>query len=146
LTQAEKKAVTRDELIRAAADVFARRGYHGTSVEEVAEQAGFSHGAVYFNFAGKEGLFLAVFEDYMATRARELADTLAGAPEGLPERARAMAAQWMARFARDPSSFLLHLEFMVHARVRATRGRARADHALARDRPRCLAGWTTLHF
>jgi AcrR family transcriptional regulator len=115
LTQAEKKAATRAELLKTAADVFARRGYHGASIEEVAEQAGYSHGAVYSNFTGKEDLFLAVFEDYMATRAQELADTLAGAPQTLPERARAMAAQWMERLAREPSSFLLHLEFMVHA-------------------------------
>jgi AcrR family transcriptional regulator len=115
LTQAEKRAATRSELLRTAADVFARRGYHRASIEEVAEQAGFSHGAVYSNFSGKEDLFLAVFEDYMATRAGELAEALAGAPEGLPQRARAIAAQWMDRFARDPNSFLLHVEFMIHA-------------------------------
>jgi AcrR family transcriptional regulator len=115
LTHAEKKAVTRARLLRTAAEVFAQKGYHGASVEEVAERAGFSHGAVYSNFAGKEDLFLAVFEDYMATRAQELAEALTDAPEDLPGRARAIAAQWMERFRRDPGSFLLHLEFMIHA-------------------------------
>jgi AcrR family transcriptional regulator len=115
LTHAEKKALTRARLLRTAAEVFAQKGYHGASVEEVAERAGFSHGAVYSNFAGKEDLFLAVFEDYMATRAQELAEALTGAPEDLPGRARAIAAQWMERFRRDPGSFLLHLEFMIHA-------------------------------
>lgn len=115
LTQAEKKAATRAELLKTAADVFARRGYHGASIEQVAEQAGYSHGAVYSNFTGKEDLFLAVFEDYMATRASELADALVDPPETLAGRARAIAAQWMERFARDPGSFLLHLEFMTHA-------------------------------
>lgn len=115
MTQAEKKAATRKELLRTAAEVFARRGYHNASVEEIAEAAGFSHGAVYSNFSGKEDLFLAVFEDYMATRAKELAGAIMGAPESLPEQARAMASQWMERFARDPNSFLLHLEFMIHA-------------------------------
>jgi AcrR family transcriptional regulator len=114
-TQAEKKAATRAQLLKTAAAVFARKGYHGASVEEVAEQAGFSHGAVYSNFTGKEDLFLAVFEDYMATRAGELAEALTAAPPNLPGRARAIAAQWMERFKRDPSSFLLHLEFMIHA-------------------------------
>lgn len=115
LTQAEKKATTRTELLKTAAEVFARSGYHGASVEEIAEEAGFSHGAVYSNFSNKEDLFLAVFEDYMATRAEELADALAGVPQTLADGARAMAAQWMERFSRDPKSFLLHLEFMVHA-------------------------------
>jgi AcrR family transcriptional regulator len=115
LTQAEKKAATRNRLLETAAEVFARRGYHRASVEEIAEDAGFSHGAVYSNFAGKEDLFLAVYEDYMAARAGELAAALAAAPADPAARARALAAQWMRRFSRDPDSFLLHLEFMVHA-------------------------------
>jgi AcrR family transcriptional regulator len=102
-------------LLKTAANVFATRGYHNASVEGIAEQAGFSHGAVYSNFASKEELFLAVFEDYMANRARELGEALVRAPESLVLQARAIAAQWMERFARDPSSFLLHLEFMIHA-------------------------------
>jgi AcrR family transcriptional regulator len=94
LTHAEKKAVTRARLLRTAAEVFAQKGYHGASVED---------------------LFLAVFEDYVATRAQELAEALTGAPPDLPGRARAIAAQWMERFGRDSGSFLLHLEFMIHA-------------------------------
>lgn len=114
LTRAEKKAATRTQLLEAAARVFARRGFGAATIEEIAEEAGFSHGAVYSNFAGKDDLFLAVFEDYMATRAREL-NTAASSPGGLAERARAFADRWMERFGDDRESFLLHLEFMVHA-------------------------------
>jgi AcrR family transcriptional regulator len=116
-TRAEKQARTRAELLTTAAAVFARRGYGGASVEEIAEQAGYSHGAVYSNFDGKADLFLAVFEDYMAERARELAatqvDVAAEAP--LELRARALADQWMERFAADRESFVLHMEFIAHA-------------------------------
>jgi AcrR family transcriptional regulator len=77
-------------LIATAATVFARRGYRGASVEEIAEEAGYSHGAVYSNLDGKADLFLAVFEDYMAD-------------------------QWMDRLARDRESFLLHIEFIAQA-------------------------------
>ncbi len=100
-----------------AAGVFARRGYGGASVEQIAEEAGYSHGAVYSNFDGKADLFLTVFEEYMAERARELAETQAAvAPEApLEERARALADQWMERFARDRESFVLHMEFIAHA-------------------------------
>jgi AcrR family transcriptional regulator len=116
-TRAEKQARTRAELIATAAKVFARRGYNGASVEEIAERAGYSHGAIYSNFDGKADLFLAVFEDYMAERVRELAATQIALPEDAPleARARALADQWMERLARDRESLVLHMEFIVHA-------------------------------
>lgn len=116
-TRAEKQARTRAELISTAGRVFARRGYKGASVEEIAEEAGYSHGAVYSNFEGKAGLFLAVFEEYMAGRVRELADTQAALPADAPleARARALADQWMDRLARDRESVVLHMEFIAHA-------------------------------
>jgi AcrR family transcriptional regulator len=116
-TRGERQARTRADLLAAAAKVFARRGYNGASVEEIAEEAGYSHGAVYSNFDGKADLFLAVFEDYMAQRARELAATqvVLDADAPLEVRARALADQWMERFAADRASFILHLEFLSTA-------------------------------
>ncbi len=116
-TRAQKQARTRAELLATAAGVFARRGYDGASVEEIAEEAGYSHGAVYSNFEGKADLFLAVFEEYMAERARELAATQPAAVDDAPleTRARALADQWMERFAADRESFVLHMEFIAHA-------------------------------
>ncbi len=114
LTRAEKQAETRAQLIQAATGVFARRGFQAATVEEIAEEAGYSHGAVYSNFAGKEELFLAVFERYMAQRI----DEVARATEidgSFAQRARAAADQWMQRFTEDRPTFLLHLEFMIHA-------------------------------
>jgi AcrR family transcriptional regulator len=114
LTRAQKQAQTRTRLVQSAADVFARRGFQAATIEEIAEHAGYSHGAVYSNFAGKEQLFLEVFEDYMAKRVQEVA--AATEIEGsFAERARAAADQWMRRFSEDRSTFLLHLEFMIHA-------------------------------
>jgi AcrR family transcriptional regulator len=113
-TRAEKQADTRAHLVGAAAGVFARRGFQAARIEEIAEQAGYSHGAVYSNFAGKEELFLAVFDDYMTKRIDEV--TQATETEGsFAERARAAADQWMHRFSEDRETFLLHLEFMIHA-------------------------------
>jgi AcrR family transcriptional regulator len=116
-TRAERQAQTRSQLIDAAARVFARRGFQAASVEEIAEEAGYSHGAVYSNFEGKADLFLAVFEDYMAERVRELAQTQAALADdaSLEVRARALADQWMDRLARDRESFALHMEFLAHA-------------------------------
>lgn len=72
LTRAEAKARTRELLLEAAATVFGSQGFAGASVEEIAEQAGFSIGALYSNFSGKEELFL----ELMSSRAHErVADT-----------------------------------------------------------------------
>jgi AcrR family transcriptional regulator len=117
LTRAEQQAQTRARLIDAATRVFAGRGFQAASVEEIAEEAGYSHGAVYSNFDGKADLFLAVFEDYMTERVRELAETQAALPDDAPleVRARALADQWMDRLARDRESVVLHMEFIAHA-------------------------------
>jgi len=58
LTRAESKARTRRQLLDAAAKVFARKGFAGTSVEEIAETAGYSVGAFYSNFESKEQLLV----------------------------------------------------------------------------------------
>jgi AcrR family transcriptional regulator len=57
LTRAEAKARTREQLLDAAAQVFAQKGYAGASVDEIAEAAGYSAGALYSNFGSKEKLF-----------------------------------------------------------------------------------------
>jgi AcrR family transcriptional regulator len=63
LTRARRREMTRRHLMDAAATVFARKGFHGASLDDVAAVAGFTKGAVYSNFASKDDLFLAVFED-----------------------------------------------------------------------------------
>jgi AcrR family transcriptional regulator len=60
LTRERRRQQTRDVLVEAATEVFARRGYEGASLEEIAETAGFTRGAIYKHFSGKEELFFAV--------------------------------------------------------------------------------------
>ena len=62
LTPERRRQQTRDYLLQAAAQVFAERGFHGASLDEVAAAAGFTKGAVYSNFKNKEDLFLALLE------------------------------------------------------------------------------------
>ena len=62
LTRDERRAQTRERLLDAAAEVFNRLGYHGASLEAVADAAGYTKGAVYSNFASKSELFLALAE------------------------------------------------------------------------------------
>ena len=83
MTQAERREETRDQLLTAAARVFARNGFHATSLEAVAEEAGFSRGAVYYNFADKEELFLELLDRRCAERAQDLREVFTDADEDL---------------------------------------------------------------
>jgi AcrR family transcriptional regulator len=108
------RAETRDQLMDAAARVFARRGLHGTSVEEVSEEAGFSRGALYSNFKSKEDLFLALWEERIERRRRELRDVVESSDDpgaGLE----AAAADIVEVLGREREWFLLHFEFALHA-------------------------------
>jgi AcrR family transcriptional regulator len=58
-----RRAMTREHLLDAAAIVFARNGFHGSTLDEVATTAGFSKGAVYSNFKSKDDLFLELLDD-----------------------------------------------------------------------------------
>lgn len=111
----ERKEETRAELIATARTVFARRGFHGASLEQIAREAGYSTGAIYWHFSGKDDLFLAVFEDYATIRVGEFEEIHEHTAGDLPQRARAYADQWMDRLRRDPDFMVLTLEFLVHA-------------------------------
>ncbi len=114
LRREESKARTRARLIAAARKVFVSRGFHGASIEAIAQEAGYTIGALYSNFDGKSDLFLAVFEQYQAERAQEIraAVAAAGAPGKRPADG---AAQWMEKLAGEPGWFPLFMEFWSHA-------------------------------
>ena len=85
LTPQRRREMTREHLLRAAAQVFAERGFHGASLDEVAATAGFSKGAVYSNFRNKEDLFLALLGWMYAQELEALRETITSseAPSGL---------------------------------------------------------------
>lgn len=111
----ERKEETRRELVEAAGAAFARRGFHGASLEEIAREAGYSTGAVYWHFKNKDDLFLAVFEAYAIERAAEYAAVREQAEGDLAERERAFADHWMQRVDEAPEVVVLILEFAAHA-------------------------------
>jgi AcrR family transcriptional regulator len=76
----ERAAVTRNLLLNAAEQVFARVGYEKAQVEEIAEAAGFSKGALYAHFKSKEELFLALYETKTASSLAKLLHSLDSAP------------------------------------------------------------------
>ena len=74
LSQAEAKEQTRQQLLAAAARVFAQKGFGGASLEEIAETAGYTTGALYYNFTGKEQLFLELLNVGMTRQAARRAE------------------------------------------------------------------------
>ncbi|MEU3862707.1 ScbR family autoregulator-binding transcription factor [Streptomyces sp. NPDC028722] len=63
----ERAKVTRRSLLEAAARLFAEQGYAATSVNDISARSGRTSGAVYFHYAGKEGIAVAVVQDRFAT-------------------------------------------------------------------------------
>ncbi len=57
-----RRSNTRARLLEGALEVLAERGFHGASVEEICDRAGFTRGAFYSNFASKDELVLALFQ------------------------------------------------------------------------------------
>jgi AcrR family transcriptional regulator len=113
LTREQSRANTRDRLLAAARSVFARSGFHGASVEEIASEAGFSTGALYSNFDGKEDLFLALMEREIEEHAREIADAVRE-QASMQERATGGARRWMTMIDREPELLLLFMEFWAY--------------------------------
>jgi AcrR family transcriptional regulator len=114
-SQAERKRVTRRRLLDAAAAVFARRGFAAASVDEIAREAGYSTGAIYWHFKGKDDLFLAMAEEFAIDRVRELGEVIGDVEVDPAERAREAGDQWMARLADDPVRFRVAIEFRNYA-------------------------------
>lgn len=116
-TQAERRSHTRAGVLAAARDVFARRGLHGASLEEIAEQAGVSRGAVYYNFADKETLFAELLRERCRDYARALEQSLK--PGGDAERGlRRTAVDFLEDADRERDWTRLFFEFSAVASQR----------------------------
>ncbi|MGH3194241.1 MAG: TetR/AcrR family transcriptional regulator, partial [Streptosporangiaceae bacterium] len=84
----EARAARRDQIVAAAAECFARSGYHVTTMADIAEAAGVSKGTPYLYFPSKEALFIALYEEWDCG----LAVRVNAAVSALPEPARSPRA------------------------------------------------------
>src|SRR5215204_39528 len=76
LTRAQKRERTYEELVSSAERLFTERGFHASTVDEIALEAGYTKGAVYSNFASKEDLFFAVYERRAGRAMAEIEEVL----------------------------------------------------------------------
>ena len=154
MSRAERREQTRQELLTAAEACFVSRGFHASSVDQVAERAGYTKGAVYSNFTSKEDLFFAVYE-------RRVEQVLTEVAPGLRQLGAERAFDQLATGAmhrRDPDDGwrAVFFEFWAHVvRHPELRERFAAIHArflepladavqqLAEDRGQTLPGDVT---
>jgi AcrR family transcriptional regulator len=136
-TREEQRQETRRRLLDAAAQVFAERGYHAASVDEVAEAAGMTKGAVYSNFSSKEELFLALLDDRMSPYLRGYQAVFDARPDpgaGIDS----LDSAYASLLEGDRTWWLLRAEFWLHAmRNPEARYKMAARQRLLRD---ALAG------
>jgi AcrR family transcriptional regulator len=126
LSRPERKEQTRADLVAAARRVFERHGFHRTSLEQIAEEAGYTKGAVYSNFAGKDELFLVVLDEHIAERVPVYSEIIRG-QETFEGALRAMARHLVALGEEDPAWTPLLVEFWTHASHHAPLRRAVAE-------------------
>jgi AcrR family transcriptional regulator len=116
LTPERRRQLTREALVAAAAEVFTAKGFHAASLDEIADAAGFTRGAIYSNFGSKEELLFAVYD-----RLDDI--TLAGMADAIDERgggdplgdATAAAAVWARLLGRSRDMIALSLELHLYA-------------------------------
>jgi len=152
LTRAEQRERTRDALLDAAGRVFVERGFAGASVEAIAAEAGYTRGAFYSNFAGKEELFVELLQRRAFDQYRAIARESGARPGRMPareigERAAAVQAhggsQWLFRLwlevlahaGRDDGTRALAAEFWRETRAMGTEQIARAYAEAGREPP-----------
>jgi AcrR family transcriptional regulator len=112
-TRVETQAETRAQLVKTARQLFFDDGYRPTSLEKVADAAGYSKGAVYSNFRNKDELCTAVLDEVRAERLGEVLDIVA--KPDMPARIDAIR-DWAQRVIGDPGWTTLEVEFAAHAR------------------------------
>jgi AcrR family transcriptional regulator len=119
----EKKAMTRTKLLDAAATVFARKGFAGASLDDVAEEAGLTKGAVYSNFASKDDLIEALLDERLDEPQQNIANLVD--PDAPPDvQGQQAAALFMSLLDRQRDDYLLAIEFMAHLARNPQRARS----------------------
>jgi AcrR family transcriptional regulator len=113
LTRAERSAQTRGELLDAAQRRFFEAGYHATTIDDIADDAGYTKGAVYSTFGSKAGLFLALFDDIVDRRLAATRAIIETDDPGSQATLQALADQPVEE--RNARFLLLSIEFWVHA-------------------------------
>ncbi|AEW99722.1 TetR/AcrR family transcriptional regulator [Streptantibioticus cattleyicolor] len=123
----KRRPQTTARLLEAALETFAERGFHGASIEEICERAGFTRGAFHSNFRTKEALFFALFD----LHAQRVVERLARAVDDIDDTDDPVWAVLTRMSTLDETEhrwYLLSTEFTLHAIRHPDTARTLADH------------------
>lgn len=100
--------VTRERILEAALQTFSRKGYHGTRLDDIVDVSDTSKGAIYFHFANKERLFLALVDQFSDLLERRVLQRIEGEAQGM-DRVRVALETVLETFGkyRRPAKILL---------------------------------------
>ncbi|MFJ9614020.1 TetR/AcrR family transcriptional regulator [Streptomyces noursei] len=114
LTREESRQQTRGRLLAAAAELFTERGVNGTSVEQIAERAGYTRGAFYGNFEDKNALVAELLHNRTHHEVEEVRALAEGAPS-LTDALDRLRAWNRDRAEHLPQWLALRMELVLHA-------------------------------
>jgi AcrR family transcriptional regulator len=113
--RSSRREATRQRLLSAAEEVFAERGFHGASVEDICERAQFTRGAFYSNFASKDELVLELFQQHVARVRVAVAEAATRPGLTLSQVLEAVFDVWTGEPEARRRWHLLTSEFALHA-------------------------------
>jgi AcrR family transcriptional regulator len=117
LTPERRRAMTRQHLLDAAAIVFARDGFHGATLDDVAATAGFTKGAVYSNFKSKDELFVALLDERLERQFAVATEVLeSGSHQTAEQLPRVRELLHSTMFFWEDTWTTLYLEFVLYSR------------------------------
>ncbi|MFO0551731.1 MAG: TetR/AcrR family transcriptional regulator [Polyangiaceae bacterium] len=111
-TRVEQAEDNRRRVLDAAREVFVAQGYAATTLDRIAERAGFTKGALFSRFSSKAELFLELYAERVEARVREIGALPRSRAKRTPE---ALTRQWLERLRGDEAWSLVVLEFRIQA-------------------------------
>lgn len=105
---AEERKPTRERILDASLNIFSRKGYYDTRLDEIAEESGSSKGSIYFHFPNKEKLFIALVDQFSDLLERRVTEAIEQTPAGMG-RVRVALEEVLDTFSkyRRPAKILL---------------------------------------
>ncbi|MFM0527280.1 helix-turn-helix domain containing protein [Paraburkholderia strydomiana] len=115
LSREESQLQTRAHLLAAATRLFVERGFSGTSLRDIAAEAGYTQGAFYSNFASKEDLFLELMRERSSTQVSDIGRTLSD-PSASADDILSALELWAKTLDAEPEWSVLGVEFKLQGR------------------------------
>ncbi|MFP3613129.1 helix-turn-helix domain-containing protein [Paraburkholderia sp. SIMBA_050] len=129
LSREESRLQTRADLLAAAKRLFVEKGFGGTSLRDIAAEAGYTQGAFYSNFASKEDLFVELMRERSRTQVSDIGRTLSDPSATADDILNALEV-WARTLDAEPEWSVLGVEFKLQGRrnpVFATASQALLD-------------------